>query len=231
MQTTLQDVIRTRALKVGRVVQRLFLPSTQLRFIVAGGALGRKVNDIDCFPIDYHWDSIQRSPIYTTPLLKSKNAMTFNVEGMLVQLCNYQKPSMKDLIDSFDFAHCQIGAMLCIESGDPESRLSYVTEYVSDNYMQACAAQSTWFTGSEYPLSSLVRAGKYYKADVMPRGAYIRDVLNILNAVMERGVDSYDDFKDQLDAVDLGLLPKDFEDLSRSSLMPLYENLMRLGKK
>lgn len=228
----LETVIRTRALKVGRVVQHLFLSSTELQFYVAGGCLGRTVNDIDCFPTSGRWESVHKNP--ACPLVFStKNASTFKVDDMLVQLCNYQKGSLKQLVDSFDFAHCQIGAMLCIEPGDTNSRLSFVTHYVSDNYLEACAAQSTWFIGSEYPLSSLVRASKYYKSGVMPRGAYVRDVMNILNAVRKRGFANFEDFNDQLDAVDLGLLPKDLEELEelgRSDLMPLYENLLKLGK-
>ncbi len=70
--------------------------------------------------------------------------------------------------------------------------------------MQAMLLQKTFFVGSEYPLSSLIRLVKYAKRGLYPaRRDYLADMLRILTAVVERGYSDYEDFKDQLDAIDL----------------------------
>ena len=53
--------------------------------------------------------------------------------------------------------------------------------------------------------------------------------MNILGDIVERGFHDYQDFKDQLDAVDLGLLTEDFKQVDNADLMKLFELLT--GKK
>lgn len=47
---------------------------------------------------------------------------------------------------------------------------------------------------------------------------------------MKRGVSDYDDFKDQLDAVDLGLAPEDLKGIG-DVIKQLYVRLMLCGKQ
>lgn len=148
---------------------------------------------------------------------KTRNALTVNMSGKILQFCNYSKPNLTMLLSSFDFAHIQVGIHIEIEwePGDPEdgggydySRISCV-KYTPE-WELAHLAQTTWYTGSDYPLSSLLRTTKYFQ-----RGAYAKkleykkDILNILNDIISRGYKDYQDYKDQLAAIDLLLLEPD----------------------
>lgn len=188
-------------------------------FYVGGNSLNRGApNDIDIYPIgtmsffDLEFQGI--------PLLsQTKNATTLRLGGKIVQLCNYPKPSLKNLVDSFDYAHIQVGA----EVKDKDIVAVYFTEAWADAHL----LEDTWFTGSEYPLSSLLRAFKYQERGDFAGKSYISSVLSIVCAVVERGFTSYEDFKDQLDAVDLGLVPEDFDEVGRADLQRLYDVLTK----
>ena len=144
-------------------------------------------------------------------VIETRNALTVNFSGKIVQFCNYKKPDLISLIESFDFAHIQIGVAVEIEwdsDGYDFSIIKYV-EY-TDDWIQAHMLETTWYTGSDYPLSSLLRTTKYFQ-----RGAYAKkheykkDILKILNDIIGRGYKDYLDYKDQLAAVDLLLLEPD----------------------
>lgn len=70
--------------------------------------------------------------------------------------------------------------------------------------------ETTFYTepdlNDSYPMSSLIRAFKYKERGNFGDGSYIACVFAILNQFLRRGFDSYDDFKDQLAAVDLAML-------------------------
>ena len=59
---------------------------------------------------------------------------------------------------------------------------------------------------------------------------YLMETLKVLRDIVSRGFTDYEDFKDQLDAVDLGLLPEDIKQLDNDVLMDLFE-LLRKDKK
>lgn len=148
-------------------------------------------------------------------VIETRNALTVNIKGKVIQFCNYWKPNLVSLINSFDFAHIQIGVAVDINwrPGDFEDdkggyEKSTITEVeFTDDWQKAHMLETTWYTGSEYPLSSLLRTTKYFQ-----RGAYAckheykKDILNILNDIISRGYSDYQDYKDQLAAVDLLLL-------------------------
>jgi hypothetical protein len=186
---------------------------------VAGNCLNRaNPNDIDLFPVR-EGDFVAHD--FEKVLSKTPNALTVREDGVIIQLCNYHWNSLKELVDSFDFAHIQIGAKLDI-------RHSVVEEiYCSDNWMLAHQVESTWFTGSAFPLSSLIRANKYIQREEFAGKSYIPSILDMITSIVTRGFENYQDFKDQLDAVDLGLLPEDLNDTNRENLMKLFEALRR----
>ena len=94
----------------------------------------------------------------------------------------------------------QVGVhLVCVSGG-----LHVKQVYFSKNWVSAQLTRSTWFVGSEYPLSSLVRLMKYYARGNFERSTAISSVLAVVLAILKRGFKDYDDFKDQLDAVDLG---------------------------
>lgn len=192
-------------------------------FYMAGGCLASKnIHDIDIFPV-INGDEIEIRNCNV--ITSSPNATTYDTNPWPVQVCKYWHPDLKTLVDSFDFVHIQIGVRV---AKIPHSNIYQIEEiYLTDNFIVANATGSTWFAGSEYPLSSLIRAQKYQKYGIMSRGEYIRAVIDTLVAVIERGFKDYADFKNQLDAVDLGLLPEELEEVERGSLLSLFELLKR----
>jgi len=186
---------------------------------VAGNCLNRSnPNDVDLFPVrkdDFNHHS-SKHILSSTP-----NAVTIKEDGVIVQLCSYYWPSLISLVDSFDFAHIQIGAKINIRN------LSVTDIYYSDNWVEAHQMQSTWFTHSAYPLSSLIRINKYIQRGEFAGKSYIPSILNILTSIVSRGFEDYTDFKNQLDAVDLGLLPEDFDSVDKASLLTLFDLLKK----
>lgn len=148
-------------------------------------------------------------------VIETRNALTVNIGGKIIQFCNYNKHDLISLIESFDFAHIQVGVAISIKwrPGDFEddlggyecSTIKYV-EY-TDNWQRAHMLETTWYIGSDYPLSSLLRTTKYFKREAYAnKYEYKKDIINILNNIISRGYKDYQDYKDQLAAVDLLLL-------------------------
>lgn len=193
------------------------------RFIIAGNALNAiEAHDIDIFPFELGVFAPMAKTLEPYTVSKTRNAVTAVFPGYTtVQLCNYQEPTLRKLISTFDFAHIQVGAM--VECGD---RITVTQVEYTEDYVEAVASGTTWFMGSRYPLSSLIRCGKYLKYGQLPKQYYMGVVLEILADVVERGFRDREDFKDQIDAVDLGLVAEDGE-ISFDALMIIYERLHR----
>ena len=198
------------------------------KFRLAGSSMNPgEPNDIDLFPLGGDFPKVSdvgQEDFYvitTTP-----NAQTIGLRGtatrdrVVVQLCNYRHKSLGALVRSFDFAHVQVGASIDLnaEPGDFVKKV-----FFTDEWVEAQALGTTWFTGSEYPLSSLVRLNKYYAQGRLKYGAMMGATVNILAAVVSRGFASPVDFADQLDAVDWGLLEDGAEEWPE--LARLYEVL------
>lgn len=190
-------------------------------YYIAGNSCNAAApNDYDLYPLkgeDFDFDGI-RSRVESVNgfvICETKNALTCNISGKVVQFCKYKKESLYKLVESFDFAHIQIGCRVCIKwrPGDFEDdpggyEYSTIKEIAyTPDWEQAHLLETTWYTGSEYPLSSLIRTVKYFQ-----RGAYANkheykvDILNILCDIIARGYKDYPDYKDQLAAIDLLLL-------------------------
>ena len=184
---------------------------------IAGNSLNRaNPNDIDLFPIrpeDFKTLPTDKRLICATP-----NALTYKLGDTAVQFCNFYHPSLIGLVDSFDFAHVQVGARVNLQ----DKTVGEV--YYSDKWITAHCTGSTFYTGSDFPLSSLIRINKYIKREEFSGRGYIPSVINILSSIVERGFTNYADFKAQLDAVDLGLVDAD---LVGCNLMKLFELLRK----
>ena len=188
-------------------------------FIVAGNSLNRdKPNDFDVYPdesSDFDFDSIRENCESLKDrchiICETKNSMTVSADGNILQFCKYKKDSLEDLIESFDFAHCQIGVHFCARETDTCGVDNPVCDdvYWTDDWLKSKAIESTYYTGSEYPLSSLIRLVKYHNRGMFAGNSYKYEMLKILNDIIERGYKDYDDFKDQMDSVDLMLLSED----------------------
>lgn len=201
-------------------------------YFVAGNSCNAAApHDFDIYPwgsaFDFEGIKSRIESVGGYVVIETRNALTVNIGGKVIQFCNYRKSDLISLIESFDFAHIQIGVAVGIEwrpGEGPEDRGGYdysTIQYVefTDAWQRAHMLETTWYTGSEYPLSSLLRTVKYFQ-----RGAYAKkyeykkDILRILNDIISRGYNDYQDYKDQLAAVDLLLL----EPEEKSAAWDLY---------
>lgn len=183
-------------------------------YILAGSAIATpEIRDIDIYPVmgtPFHIPS-------ENILVKTRNATTIKNSPPL-QFCSYFQPTLKALIESFDFAHIQAGVRI-------EDGLVVEIEW-THAFLYAGACQTSSFMGSEYPLASLIRLLKYHKrGDISDQSAMVASI-NILKSIVSRGFTGYEDFKDQLDAVDLGLIPED-----QHELIPSLQDLFSLLDK
>lgn len=223
----IQKEIHKRAERHTQLLAKLFvsLGVTQWEGYIAGGCLTHEVNDIDIFQIEGKAKPF--NPGYL-PVWQSKNADTYSVNGKSVQICSYGAGTLQELVDSFDYAHIKVGAKFTFrKTAEGMGVVNILPEnvYVSDDFINSNVLRTTWFTTSKYPLSSLIRARKYAERGLMSKGQYNRAIINCLADVVKRGFASYNDFKDQLDAIDLGLLPEDLDEVSKANLMELYTRL------
>lgn len=216
-EETINSVIRSRANRILDQISVLTAPD--MEFYLAGGALsGDNFNDIDIFPKD-GFDLKKISEKCPDIISKTKNALTVRVNGKIVQFCNYTKSSLVELVYSFDYAHIQVGVSI------KDGRVKEI--YASKNFKIAKTIENSEYTGSEYPLSSLIRILKYYKREKITKSAAIRSIISIVKDINKRGFKDYEDFKDQIDAVDLGLVPEEIEDMPKADLFELYELLVK----
>lgn len=220
---SMKDVIRERMdarLKSVYSAIAICLSYKHHGYFVAGNSCNASApHDFDIYPWGNNFDFKDiESRIVSVGgyvVCRTRNALTVNIGGKIIQVCNYWKSDLISLIESFDFAHIQIGVAVSIDwrPGDFEndiggydcSTIKYV-EY-TDNWQRAHMLETTWYTGSDYPLSSLLRTVKYFKYGAYAnKFEYKKDIINILNNIISRGYKDYQDYKDQLAAIDLLLL-------------------------
>jgi hypothetical protein len=198
-------------------------------FYVAGGCLTKDVRDIDIFPIQ----QVEQPLNYLNKhyfVSRTRNAVTFNIDGQVIQICNYIHDSLRNLVDSFDFSHIQVGCKVAKTRNNLQGfRTQWIVQevYFTEDFLIAKALEDSKYTSSGYPLSSLVRILKYYKRDHISRGSAVWSIINILVDIIKRGFKDYEDFKDQLDAVDLGMLPDEIDKIETSKLAELFELLRK----
>ncbi len=219
----IKDVIRERMdtrLKSVYSAIAICLSYKHHGYFVAGNSCNASApHDFDLYPwyskkFDFEGIKSRIESVGGSVIIETRNALTVNIGGKTIQFCNYWKPDLISLIESFDFAHIQVGVAVTIEWGPDGYNYSTIkfVEY-TDNWQRAHMLETTWYTGSNYPLSSLLRTVKYFQ-----RGAYAnkfeykKDIINILNNIISRGYKDYQDYKDQLAAIDLLLLEPEEQD-------------------
>jgi hypothetical protein len=182
-----------------------------------GGGCFKSLNyqrdcDIDLFsPV---WEEFQSVHV-------SKNAITSVKDGRTIQFCKHWKDSLEKMVDSFDFAHTQCGVLIT-----PQKSEDGLTFHISEPFFTPAWAEwintgKTDYTGTDYPLSSLIRAGKLFKKDLLKPKEYQTMLLRILIDVAERGFKDGADLREQLDAIDLAYVVED----NKSTIYRLVEVL------
>lgn len=202
-------------------------------FVVAGNSLNRdKPNDFDVYLIDNEFNfgaiisNIEKLN-NSHKVCETKNSLTVSVNNEIIQFCKYTKPSEMELIESFDFAHCQIAVSFeCIEDDDGGYNASVNEVFYTDDWLKAKAMESTFYTGSEFPLSSLIRLVKYQSRGMFSGNSYKYEMLKVLNDVVKRGYYDYEDYKNQMDSVDLQLLK---EENIGNIAWEFYKNMAETG--
>jgi len=211
----LLDIIKYRLLKrVRPILNELYkILGSDFTLFIAGNSLNKnEPNDFDLYAGEDSEFDLLAIKEYSMKhsnceyITDTKNALTIKINGLVVQFCKYKKFTLQELVDSFDFAHIQIGASLIADNG-----MFIIDEvYYSENWEKAKILETTFYTEPEietsYPLASLLRCFKYKERGDFGDKSYIAAVLTILKQLVSRGFEDYDDFKDQLEAVDLQLL-------------------------
>lgn len=224
MDISIESALRDRVARHLPLLQR-HLPGPR-KLYIAGGCLTHEVNDIDVFPVDD--TSFEGWNGFGGKTFESKNAKTFQWGGQVVQLCKYQRDSLESLVESFDFAHIKAGAFISWERSPEGLPLNEVVNlYISQDFVTANCLRSTWYTGSNYPLSSLLRANKYKARGLMNQRQYVENAVAILANIVNRGFRDYDDFKDQLDAIDLSVKLDEMDGATYNHLINIYRGLAK----
>jgi hypothetical protein len=163
---------------------------------IAGGFFDKSPpRDIDVFPVEEgQFDKVIAVPPYELED-RTKNATTFSDgKGLILQFCNYYHASLVALVESFDFSHIQIGCEVdCLVGVDQVGDV-----YFSDDYVLANVLNTSVFKGSEYPFCSLVRMFKYHHRGVFGDFEFKYNLVKVLEAIIERGFEDFEDFEDQL---------------------------------
>lgn len=217
---TLEQVVQRRIEKRIKSFSKELVKilGVEFPFIIAGNSLNKDIpNDYDLYADEnYEFDFVKIKKEVPEVLSETKNALTVKIKDTTVQFCKYKKKNLKALVDSFDFAHIQIGASFkTVTSGGADS-VVFKEVYISEKWKTAKVLETTFYTkpelDSSYPISSLIRIFKYKERGVFGDGSYIVAIFEILNQILKRGFNSYNDFKDQLSAVDLMVLEKNESD-------------------
>ncbi len=162
------------------------------KIYIAGGAMiSSEPNDIDIYissAIDYPSLKQELLLANATIISDTNNALTIKLNHHTIQFCYSWKEELKELIESFDFAHIKLGACCYLKQ-------TAIELYFSKDYETATLIGSSFYTGSEYPLSSFIRILKYIKRGFFSGKSYIPELIKILSDIIQRGYTDHEDLK------------------------------------
>lgn len=191
-------------------------------FILAGGALSSDnlPKDFDIFRpegIDISQMEcllLSRCPQWRT-LSITRNAITAEHCGQIIQFCAYRKETPEKLIAAFDFSHCMAAAVF--HRTGAIARTVYTDEFylfLKYGFMQ--------YTGSEYPLASLMRCAKFISRGVIAKPERWKPIiLDIITDIVGRGFKDGEDFSDQCASI------SECFEVMNNSASDLFELLLR----
>ena len=145
----LNKIIGGRAKTIGKMLKDINTGKEHVgkSIWIAGGCLTGTINDIDVFPVPNSFNKNDNPFLYLPVLSKTKNATTFDYDP-IIQFCNYIQPSIQELVQSFDFAHIQVGAEIAItiqyEDAERPTRWEVREIYFTDAFVEANAGKTTW---------------------------------------------------------------------------------------
>ena len=108
-----QTIARRAQTLIEKIPLETFRKQGILDLYLAGNSLNAVPGDIDLFPCEekrFPRDLWLSFPNTWEPVSSTKNATTLIGPGKIVlQLCNFVHPSLRELVESFDFSHIQVG--------------------------------------------------------------------------------------------------------------------------
>ena len=173
-------------------------------FVLAGGAMRPAMpRDYDIFGYDRPIDLSEaecrcRERIDIVVLATTDNAVTVDCKGQTIQFCRHFKPTALGLVGSFDFSHVQAGVVF-----DGEGRIANVA-YTNAFEDVELHHETPWYTGSEYPLSSLARLVKFKnRGDFCSSGDdyFVAQIMAVFRDIVKRGFTDEEDFHAQCAAI------------------------------
>jgi hypothetical protein len=214
--TDLPNVLTRRVLRrLSKDILSYLYENNVTKIVLAGGGLLKTYNDLDLYGLSNDVENVSNFTKLVDQLLDKKvallNAATKRFGKKKVQFCKYFKPTIQDLVKSFDFSHCQVAVEITIAPNPVQAVINKV--YCTPQFLDSMITGSTDYTGSEYPLGSLIRIPKVAKKLKLSIKETTNLTIAVLASVLERGIKDYDDFKEQLKAVDLNHFPDNKDDL------------------
>jgi hypothetical protein len=185
-------------------------------FILAGSSMSNHITikDLDIFITDIEFNKLKGNSSIPRKYNSTK-LINLKINGINFQIIKSDY-DLINLINSFHFSSTQVGI-----NYDNGSIISYCTE----DYLKYLITKENIYTGSNYPLASLITLTKYFNKGNMSRLTYNKNCVDILIEIITRGFKDYDDFKDQLSSIDLVLEDEEL----RGPLFNLF-NLLNKGK-
>ena len=195
-------------------------------FILAGGALSSDdpPKDFDIFRPEGIDISQMRGWLHCrmpqwTLLSETSNAVTARHCGQIIQFCAYRKETPEKLIEAFDFSHCQAAAVF-------ERDGSLARTVNTPKFHDFVLSGHTRYTGSEYPLASLMRCAKFISRGLIATPAEWKPIImDIITDVVRRGFEDEDDYSDQCASIS-----ESFRDMN-SDASDLFTLLNRTTKE
>ena len=161
-------------------------------FFIAGGALrpNEKINDFDLYPVrkgDFKKLRARNTFLSKPPFGKTINSDTYFLNGYLVQLSKSMGGSIREVIDTFDFAHVKMGARVKLVEG------KYKVEdiYFSEDYKRYLrTGKNEYCRGKAHPIDSLLRTYKYAERGLLQPKDVVYDIIETFLSRYKQQVES-----------------------------------------
>jgi hypothetical protein len=182
---------------------------------ILGGALtsiftNNKINDIDLYFKDI--EAIEKVNKYINDeiilknkkgelLFKSDNAITYKIEGHIIQLIIKVIGKIYDIMDQFDYTICLAGYDISSDT------FEFPQEFLLHNSQK----KLVFTNNTKYPICSMFRLNKYINRGYKITGI---EMIKIALAINNLNLENYIDLKEQLEGIDTFML----QDLTKEFL-------------
>lgn len=114
-------------------------------------------------------------------------------DGTMVQLCMVEGRSLVELVESFDFAHCQVGVDVMHTK---DNGWGVYAVHWTQHFECAMIAQGTYYTGGESAVNSLARVNGVAEKLRLDRGETRALILQVVEDVLKDPAGNLEKFKE-----------------------------------